>query len=642
MKYFNRHIRKYIYIGVFILCAGHLFAQDGDGQGGTTSTFSDFGFGARAMGFGNAFTAIADDPTAVHWNPAGLDYIYQQSLSAFHASLYEGTLYSFLGYAYPTLDLGTFAIGIARLGVGDILETDINNTAYDSFSFETYRGYFSYGLRLPWDLAAGASLKIERSAFSNTTQYTDAIAVGVGLDLGFLYRPKFITSPILRDWSIGLNLINLFSPQFKHAEASDALPLEFRFGIMRPIYFGGGGNALTFSLDLAKTNDTDMRFAFGSEYNFRKIGKVRVGYNNRTGVLAGIGVEYSNFQIDYAYGNPSTDGLLSPVHRISFTYNFGMNRDEMYAIVEELRRREEERIIDNIREADRRKFVAEHMGKADEFFAGSRYLDAIVEYQQVISSDPFNQKAKIRLDSSNVLLDRQLEEQRNLAVMAAIDKDRAEADARFIQEHYDKGRFLLDKSQYMEAMIEFNLVLERDPDNQPAQDAIITTRRRMGDDINALVRQARRKFETQDYSEALRLLSEARLLSMDNPQVKKEVDTFVQRVKLQENIQTGLLLYDIGQYEDALKVFGNVLEEDPSNQLIKQYYTKSKIEALGESEKMDAETERRYIEGIEEYMAARYTEAIAIWQELLKDHPYNKRILEAISGAEERMKRQSE
>ncbi len=306
------------------------------------------------------------------------------------------------------------------------------------------------------------------------------------------------------------------------------------------------------------------------------------------------------------------------------------------------RRLEEERIIENIREADRQKVIAEHMGKADEFYADSRYLDAIVEYQQVISADPFNQKAKIRLDSSNVRLDQQLEDQRNQAVMAAIDKDRAESDTRFAQEHYDKGRLLLDKSQYMEALIEFNLVLERDPANQPAKDAITTTQRRMGDDISGLIRQARREFENQNYSEALRLLSEARLLSMDNPQINKEVDTFVERVKLQENIQAGLLLYDIGQYEDALDVFGKALEKDPTNQLIRQYYTKSKIEAQAETEKMDPETERKFIEGIEQYMAGNYAEAIAVWEKLLEDHPYNKKILEAISGAQDRMKRQSE
>ncbi|MEI6503897.1 MAG: type VI secretion system contractile sheath large subunit, partial [Armatimonadota bacterium] len=31
-----------------------------------------FGLGARAMGMGGAFTAVADGPTAVYWNPAGL------------------------------------------------------------------------------------------------------------------------------------------------------------------------------------------------------------------------------------------------------------------------------------------------------------------------------------------------------------------------------------------------------------------------------------------------------------------------------------------------------------------------------------------------------------------------------------------
>jgi hypothetical protein len=35
----------------------------------------------------------------------------------------------------------------------------------------------------------------------------------------------------------------------------------------------------------------------------------------------------------------------------------------------------------------------------------------------------------------------------------------------------------------------------------------------------------------------------------------------------------------------------------------------------------------------------RYSEAIEIWQEIIKQHPYNKKVLEAISGAEDRLKR---
>ena len=183
------------------------------------------------------------------------------------------------------------------------------------------------------------------------------------------------------------------------------------------------------------------------------------------------------------------------------------------------------------------------------------------------------------------------------------------------------------------------MALERDPNNETVRSAIRTTNRRLREDINSLVRRARQELENQNYSESLRLLSEARLLSGDDPQVKKEVDTLVQRVKLQENIQKGILLYDIGQYEDALNIFESILEEDPSNPLIQQYYTKSKIDAMAEKEKMDPETERRYLEGVDRFLLGKYQEALQIWERILEDHPYNKKVLEAIKGAKDRLER---
>jgi tetratricopeptide (TPR) repeat protein len=121
--------------------------------------------------------------------------------------------------------------------------------------------------------------------------------------------------------------------------------------------------------------------------------------------------------------------------------------------------------------------------------------------------------------------------------------------------------------------------------------------------------------------------------------VKKEVDTLVGRVKLQESIQKGIMLYDVGQYDQALHVFEGLLAEDPGNQFVKQYYNRSKLEALADTEPMDPETERRYLEGVEKFMLGKYHEAMEIWQAIEKDHPYNKKVLEAINAAQDRIKR---
>ncbi len=644
MRKFNktRHLLYYLTLGCLILALPSISAaQEGNGQAGTRSNFT-FGFGARAMGMGNAFVAMADDPTALYWNSAGLDHIYQQSLTFFHASLPEGGLYDFLGYAYPTLDLGTFGLGIARLGTGGIEEYDLSGSETGStFSYDSYALFLGYGLKLPWNLTGGLSLKVYRRAWYGISlaEYSgDNAATGIGMDLGLLYRPEFGTSALLKNWSFGLNVQNLFQPQLREGDITDVLPLALRFGLMKEIPFGDGRTGLNILLDLDKSSTTDLGIFFGTEFNYQNIGKIRLGYNNSS-ISFGAGVEYSMFQIDYAFGNPSYEALLPPIHRISLTVNFGMNRDEMFEIVMQLKKEEEEALAAQIREADKQKFIAEHTEKADAYFKENKYLDAIVEYQQVIGADPFHQHSKIMLDSSNTKLAGEFQSQQDQAVLAALDKDRAESDIRFINEHYEEGRRFLDKKQYTEALIQFNLALERDPENQQVRSAIQTTRRRLSEDLNALMRRGRQEMGSQNYSEALRLFSEARILAIDDPGVKKEVDTLVGRVKLQESIQQGIMLYDVGQYDQALSLFEALLAEDPGNQFVKQYYDRTKLEAMADLQPMDPDTERRYLEGVEKYMLGRYFQAIEIWEAIEKDHPYNKRVLEAINAARERIKR---
>ena len=57
----------------------------GEQRVGTSSgAVLKIGVGARATGLGESFVAVANDPTAIFWNPAGLASIQRQEVSLSH------------------------------------------------------------------------------------------------------------------------------------------------------------------------------------------------------------------------------------------------------------------------------------------------------------------------------------------------------------------------------------------------------------------------------------------------------------------------------------------------------------------------------------------------------------------------------
>ena len=79
---------------VLTLLLTFLFLPDAAAQDvGQITQASNVGSGARAMGMGGAFVAVADDATAASWNPAGLtaltrpEFSFVQDLSNFNDAL---------------------------------------------------------------------------------------------------------------------------------------------------------------------------------------------------------------------------------------------------------------------------------------------------------------------------------------------------------------------------------------------------------------------------------------------------------------------------------------------------------------------------------------------------------------------------
>jgi len=419
---------------IFLCLSLPVMAQDGDG--GTEDNMSILGYGARALGMGKAFTALADDPTAVYWNPAGLEFLDQQSATFYHSSLWGGTSYDFLGYAYPTLSLGTFGLGIARIGVDDIPQTSAGEQVYDNtFSNSEYQIYASYAKKMPYNLTPGISLRMFQRSWSGIIDEADLSDTGFGVDLGLMYRPEWLGSPWLQDWSFGLKIQNFIAPSIKEGTVSENFPLTVKLGAFKKIRFAGGEffNAL-FDLDYSQYRS--LKVHLGTEYRVKDYGELRIGYTTG-GFTFGASVEYQKFRFDYSYGSSAYSDVLPGVHRFSLSFTFGNTREEMYEIAEIKRIEEQNEMLARLREEENRQFIADHLISADNYFTQERYLDAIVEYQQVLGRDSSETRAEAMIDSANALLEKGFNEAQALAVQDALDKNRAALDRQFVDSHFE-------------------------------------------------------------------------------------------------------------------------------------------------------------------------------------------------------------
>ncbi|MBU0567282.1 hypothetical protein KJ693_09645 [bacterium] len=74
-----QHLKK---IGIFIILGLLLgLAQAVSAEPGATgASFLKIGVGARALGMGGAFVGLADDASALYWNPAGTSQLNQKEL----------------------------------------------------------------------------------------------------------------------------------------------------------------------------------------------------------------------------------------------------------------------------------------------------------------------------------------------------------------------------------------------------------------------------------------------------------------------------------------------------------------------------------------------------------------------------------
>ncbi|MEW6516917.1 MAG: PorV/PorQ family protein [candidate division FCPU426 bacterium] len=285
-----------------------------DGNNYGSSVYLRQGVGARALGMGGAFVALADDATAGYWNPAGLAQmdLYMYEVGSQYAVLSNQMSSSYLSYAFQWPEVGNLELGWINFNSGEIEKRDENGLVAGTFINAENAIFLSYGRKtFEWvkGLSLGASLKYLHQGMDGFT------AVGHGLDIGALWQPV-----LYLDHTIGLNVQNVFQRLYWNvAENSmDFTPLNVKLGTSLKffpsqdrMYF----NHLVTALDIEFSEYSRFNFRLGAEYWFIQNLAARLGYDGQ-GITAGASYSSEYYEVDYAFRYDPGE-LQAHQHRVS-------------------------------------------------------------------------------------------------------------------------------------------------------------------------------------------------------------------------------------------------------------------------------------------------------------------------------------
>lgn len=177
--------------------------------------FLTLGVGARPLGMGGSFAAIADDSTAAYWNPAGLGRLRHSEAAFMHSSLGELDSYDFVNYVHPIGGAASLGLSWLRVGIDDIPITALPRPGNQvspgnrprqvgTFNSTDNAFFLSYGRQVGFNLGSkrlnmflgGNAKLIYITALGNTN------ALGVGGDLGLLW-----TTPTERSRQLSIGIV---------------------------------------------------------------------------------------------------------------------------------------------------------------------------------------------------------------------------------------------------------------------------------------------------------------------------------------------------------------------------------------------------------------------------------------------------
>ncbi|MDA8132465.1 MAG: PorV/PorQ family protein [Elusimicrobia bacterium] len=303
-------------IGTLLLMAAPACAG---GPGTTAANFLKIPVGARETALGGAFTAVAEGPGAVFYNPAGLSQLDVMELGYSYNNYFSGISQHTASAALPR-GSGAWGLGLNYFQVGAFDSYDAADNRTGSVSAYGAEVVLGYGGALRTGLAAAPSLRYGAAAKYLLESLDDKSADGAALDAGVLLQAG------LPGLGFGAAVQNAAASRLDFYGSGARPARTFKTGLS----YRAGGKPVSglLTAELAFPEDGKQYFSGGVEGRLYGAVYLRAGYTAygdvSGGLTFGAGIDMParlgrGVRLDYSFGSTYD---LGNIHRFGLTYRF--------------------------------------------------------------------------------------------------------------------------------------------------------------------------------------------------------------------------------------------------------------------------------------------------------------------------------
>lgn len=580
-------------------------------DGGTESVFN-LGAGARAMGMGNGYVALANDATAVYYNPAALPLLTSQQVSFLHAFLFEGTAYDVISYAYPISNRHAFGLAGMRVGTNDIGRRDAIGDI-GTFGASQLQILLSYGRQVTNRASGGISLKLAHQSIDDMSAY------GYGLDLAGHCQ----VSPRLR---AGILLQDLIGARLKLDREKEQTPFTLRGGLAYQVLLDNSPFSGNVTLDMEKPEHRHVKLRSGLEISHTSGVSLRGGFD-RDNVAMGLGVQYRQLAFDYAY---KFINRLTDSHRFSLTLNFGATRSE----IESRRAAQASESGRQYLSESRKQSLLRELELAERYYSVGKLDSSLAAYYRAEAFADDKAHIAQRITEISALLARKHREE---ASRSLIDTTGRSAMDLIGQIHRLYGR-----RAYLAAR-DLSSVTRRFDPSSAALDSLDKLISRAIDSIVAdNMTKAESASSREDYISAYDAYNTVLLYQPTNKAAQDGSEQAEKSINVVQHLSLGLKYFNEEKYISSQREFRMALQLDPDNQIAAEFMGRIDERVKESTSLEDLQKDpiiwQSYLNGLEAFRQGDYQGAIKYWERVLEVYPNNRNTLENITQARLRLK----